>query len=165
VATEIEAMSAIDKALAAMEPEAAQRVLRWAADKFGGGTIKVGAAGAFRRPAEGEQDAVEYQRISDLMDRAHPHSLVDHVLVASYWFQVVQGQENFTGQEVNDELKDLGHPSKNITDAYNSLMNRRPPAARQVQKTGSTKQARKRYRLTEVGVREVDRMIRGEPEE
>ena len=37
----------------------------------------------------------------------------------------------------------------NITDSYNSLIKRRPPAVRQVQKSGTTKQARKRYRLTE----------------
>ena len=85
--------------------------------------------------------------------------------MASYWFQVIKGQENFTSQEVNSELKDLGHGSKNITDSYTSLMDRKPPAVRQVQKAGSTRQARKRYRLTEVGIRSAERMLRGEDSE
>ena len=34
--SEIEAMSAIDKAVGALEPDEQKRVLRWAVDKFGG---------------------------------------------------------------------------------------------------------------------------------
>src|SRR5581483_2897913 len=110
---------------------------------------------------EGETDSSEYGRISDLMDAATPQTTADHVLVASYWFQVIQGKEDFTSQEVNAELKDLGQASKNITDSFSTLMKRKPPAVRQVQKTGSTRQARKKYRLTEPGIRTVQRMLRG----
>ena len=42
------------------------------------------------------------------MDAANPMTVVDHVLVGSYWFQVVKGQESFTGQEVNSELRTSG---------------------------------------------------------
>jgi hypothetical protein len=166
---EIEAMGAIDKAMGALPADEQKRVLRWAIDKFGGGEVALpGAGGGGRRAlasgvgSEDERVPTAYERISDLMDTAHPTTTVDHVLVASYWFQVVRGQENFTGQEVNSALKDLGQGSKNITDAYTSLIKRTPPAVRQVQKSGSTRQARKRYRLTEVGIRSVERMIRGE---
>jgi hypothetical protein len=167
--SEIEAMSGIDQALGALEPDEQKRVLRWAIDKFGGGEVKLGMTAAGRSSigtVDGSGTGTgngsgEYARIADLMDAASPATVVDHVLVASYWFQVVKGQENFTGQEVNSELKDLGHGASNITDSYNSLIKRRPPAVRQVQKSGTTKQARKRYRLTEVGVRTVDRMISG----
>lgn len=166
---EIEAMGAIDKAMRGLQADEQKRVLRWAIDKFGGGEVALpgegrGGHGASSSGTGSEDGRVPaaYERISDLMDDAHPTTTVDHVLVASYWFQVVRGQENFTGQAVNSELKDLGQGSKNITDAYTSLMQRRPPAVRQVQKSGSTRQARKRYRLTEVGIRSVERMIRGE---
>ena len=171
--SEIEAMSAIDTAVGALEPDEQKRVLRWAVDKFGGGEVKLGTPGTGLGSAGSSNGSGEsngngsgaYARIADLMDAASPDTIVDHVLVASYWFQVVKGQESFTGQEVNSELKDLGHGASNITDSYNSLINRRPPAVRQVQKTGTTKQARKRYRLTEVGIRAVNRMIGGEAAE
>jgi hypothetical protein len=167
---EIKAMGAINAAMEDLEPEETKRVLRWAADKYGGGEVGIqpGTGGEGRAEAdsrERERGGAAYERISDLMDAASPISIVDHVLVGSYWFQVVNGQDGFTGQEVNAELKDLGHGSKNITDAYTSLMGRKPPAARQVQKSGTTRQARKKYRLTEVGVRAVERMLRGETEE
>ena len=168
---EIDAMGAIDKAMTGLEQDEQKRVLRWAVDKFSGGAVTVEqdrqgpsrSGGANGSGGDGGGTG-SYQRITDLMDAAHPSSIVDHVLVASYWFQVVRGQENFAAQDVNAALKDLGHPSKNITDSYASLMKRKPSAARQVQKAGSTRQARKRYRLTDPGIRTVEQMIRGESE-
>jgi hypothetical protein len=166
---EIEAMSAIDKALGSLQPDEQKRVLRWAIDKFGAGEVKPDTGAGGKRGAAGSGDGSqgytgggEYARISDLMDATSPTTTADHVLVASYWFQVVQGQDDFTSQAVNSELKDLGQESKNITDSFNTLMKRTPPAVRQVQKSGSTRQARKKYRLTEPGIRTVRRMIRGE---
>jgi hypothetical protein len=166
--SEIEAMGGIDKALGALEPDEQRRVLRWAVDKYGGGEVPAGGrvpAPGFGGAGLGETDGAigpSYARIVDLMDAANPGTVVEHVLVASYWFQVVNGQESFTGQAVNGELKDLGHPASNITDSFSSLMHRKPPAVRQVQKSGNTKQARKLYRLTEVGIRTVESMIREE---
>ena len=159
--TEIDAMKAIDTAMGSLDPNEAKRVLRWAVDKFGQSEVGVDL-GRGARSAVGHGPSPDFERISDLMDAALPDSVVEHVLLASYWFQVIQGRENFTGQEINSELKDLGHPASNITDSYNSLIKRKPPAVRQVQKTGSTKQARKLYRLTNEGVRAVERMLRGE---
>jgi hypothetical protein len=166
MAGEIDAMKAIDTAMESLEPDETKRVLRWAVDKFGASEVNLDVGpprGLRRTPSDGQQPA--FERISDLMDAALPNSIVDHVLVASYWFQVIQGRENFTGQEVNSELKDLGHPASNITDSYTTLMKRKPPAVRQVQKTGSTRQARKLYRLTNEGVRAVERMLRGDHED
>jgi hypothetical protein len=167
---EIEAMGAIDKALGGLEPDEQKRVLRWAIDKFGGVEVALGTAGGEGRSVAGSGNGseevggtTEYARIVDLMDAAAPTSTADHVLVASYWFQVVQGKDDFTSQEVNAELKDLGQASKNITDSFSTLMKRKPPAVRQVQKSGSTRQARKKYRVTEPGIRAVQEMLKGRP--
>ena len=98
--SEIEAMSAIDKAVGALEPDEQKRVLRWAVDKFGGGQVKIGTPagggdGGAAGMGNGSRDdgAGSCARISDLMDAARPTTVVDHVHVASYWFQVVRGQE------------------------------------------------------------------------
>jgi hypothetical protein len=163
--SEITAMGTIDKALGGLDTDAQKRVLRWAIDKFGSGEVKLGGGRTAARTSNGSEDdaePTEYARISDLMDAATPTTTADHVLVASYWFQVLQGKDDFTSQEVNAELKDLGQASKNITDSFGTLMKRKPPAVRQVQKTGSTRQARKKYRLTEPGIRSVQKMLKGE---
>lgn len=167
MAGEIEAMAAIDQALKELDEEERHRVLRWALDKFGGGQIGSDTSGKEDRRASDDHGArvSTFERIVDLVDAASPATTVDHVLVASYWFQIIRGQESFGSQEVNSALKDLGHGAKNITDAYDSLMTRKPPAVRQMQKSGSSKQARKRYRLTEAGIRTVERMLNPPPEE
>lgn len=172
---EIAAMAAINQAVDGLDADELGRVLRWAQDKFGDSRLLVGpsagvsvgipAALTANTTDGGIGLAGSYQRISDLMDAAGPRTTVDHVLVASYWFQVLQGAESFGSQDVNNELKDLGRASKNITDSYTTMMKRKPPFVRQVQKAGSTKQARKRYRLTVEGIRRVERMLSGETED
>jgi hypothetical protein len=166
---EIKAMSAINDAMEGLEEEEARRVLSWAVDKFGGGEPVTRSALGNRAGAGNGQrhdaNPAGYQRISDLMDAASPDSIVEWVLVGTYWHQIVRGDESVTGQQVNTDLKDLGHGSKNITDSYNSLISRKPPLVRQVEKSGRSKQARKKYRLTNEGIRAVERMLSGEAAE
>lgn len=156
-------MRSVDDALSQLEEDERRRVLTWAISKFGGKTEDHPAI-----TLDGEDtgeatksESSSYERIVDLVDAANPSSIVDYVLVATYWFQELNGEEEVTGRQVNAELKDLGHPSKNITDSFNSLIRRKPSQARQVKKSGSTRQAQKKYRLTNEGVRAVEQMISG----
>jgi hypothetical protein len=158
VASEIEAMGQIQDAMKDLEPAEARRVLAWTVE-WANEQLEAGFdAGLPRRQREGAGDdngdsggdePQVFERIADLVDAASPSTAAEYALVGSYWFQVVQGAENVTSQQVNNELKDLGHGIKDITTAFNSLKERKPPLARQVQKAGSTRQARKRYRLTQ----------------
>lgn len=163
---EIAAMGQLDKALTALEPDERARVLSWAVAKFGDGVASVEApkrqtGGDDERDVgkSAETNKPGFTRISDLMDDARPNSGHDYVLLASYWFQEIQGHDGVTGQQVNSALKDLGHGSANITTAFNALKARKPPLARQIQKSGTSRQARKKYRLTTEGVRAVERML------
>ena len=166
---EVEAMGTIEKTMIGLKDEEAQRVLRWANDRFGGDLATAEKApvrrpGAKRPGGNGGADETQetFERISDLMDAAGPSTGVERVLVGSYWFQVLQGEESVTGQQVNAELKDLGHPVSNITDAFGGLMKQKPGLARQVQKSGTSRQARKKYRLTDAGIRRVQKMLASE---
>ena len=60
---------------------------------------------------------------------------------------------------MNKKLKDLGYRVSNITTAFNGLINRRPQLVIQTKKSGTSKQARKLYRLTTEGQRAVERML------
>jgi hypothetical protein len=82
-------------------------------------------------------------------------------LVAGYWFGIIQKQTDFGAQDVNGELKHMGHGVHNITEAFNGLMNRSPQLVRQTKKAGTSKQARKRYALTDAGRKVVERMLAG----
>ena len=65
----------------------------------------------------------------------------------------------FAAINVNGHLKDLGHTVSNITRAFDSLINRSPRLARQIAKSGSAKQARKRYKVTREGIKRVKSML------
>src|SRR4051812_28623685 len=100
---EIEAMGQLDSAISGLEDDERERVLAWAVAKFGGGTVKLPAGGGSGGGGEdddapaGETGPKDYERVSDLVDAANPSSGLQYVLLGSYWFQQVQGEESFTG--------------------------------------------------------------------
>jgi hypothetical protein len=100
----------------------------------------------------------------DLFDAANPRTDPERAEVAAFWFQVIQNNSSWQSQTLNNALKDLGHGLGNVTDALNSLQERRPAHVRQVSKAGSSRQARKTYKLTTAGVNAVRAML-GRPAE
>src|SRR5688572_11371365 len=52
---------------------------------------------------------------------AEPTTDSDRALVAGYWYQFVEGQEDFGSQTINSDLKHLGHGVSNITKALERL--------------------------------------------
>jgi hypothetical protein len=86
-------------------------------------------------------------------------------LVVGYWFQVHQGMKDFDSQRVNAELKNMGHGVGNITEAFTRLIDRRPQFVIQTRKSGTARQARKLYRVTNEGIKRVQSMLGGQHEE
>jgi DNA-binding PadR family transcriptional regulator len=76
-----------------------------------------------------------------------------------FWLQECLHHEEWEGFAINSELKHLGHGLKNVTDALNALIDHRPQLVVQLRKSGKTKQARKRYKLTAEGARKVRQMV------
>lgn len=161
---EIKSMSQMSEALAQLDDDARARVLDWAAKRFGvplsrsprgSDTERDDLTGGLgERSQEGE-----FKVFADLYDAANPKQDTDRALVGGYWFQAVQGQPDFTGQQVNNALKDVGHGVSNITSALGSLQKHKPALVRQVAKSGRSRQARKKYKLTTAGVGTVRSMI------
>jgi hypothetical protein len=159
---ELKAMQAIVQVLDEIDTDARQRVIAWIADRYG---ISFGAKkGSWIRNDRGEEsdNATGYQfdSFSDLFDATAPDTESGMALVGGYWFQSVQANADFSSQQVNDELKNLGHALSNVTRAFDVLREAKPAMVRQIQKSGKTKQARKRYRLTEAGIKAVRGMVK-----
>jgi len=159
---EISAMMAINEALKDLSPDSVLRVIRWAADRF-----KVQASKTLGEPllppdASSEVLPTSTPQFSDaatLFDAAGPKTGAENALVLAYWLQKIIGRDEWTGFEINSELKHLGHGIGNITDALDSLISRKPALVIQTRKSGTSKQARKKYRLTQAGITEVQKMI------
>lgn len=162
---EIEAMRAVANAVQDLDDSARGRVLRWACDRFS--VAGVGKKVATIHPKDDSndgRDGREFETAADLLAATEPQTEAENVLAIGYWFQVALGQSDVEAQAVNTELKHQGHGVSNITRAFSSLMKQRPQPVIQVRKTGSSRQARKKYKLTTAGIDRVRRMIAGEHE-
>ena len=154
-------MNAVADALAELSSESIRRVLQWAGQFY---QVRGAAAPLTQRSGNGsvETGAGTVQTFDDvatLFDSANPQTASDKALVVGYWHQVLQGADDLDGYYLNKDLKHLGHPSSNITRDLDSLIARRH--VMQVRKAGSTKQARKKYKLTREGIKAVERMLSG----
>lgn len=164
-------MGAIEDAMSELSESERARVLRWAHDKYGDSKAPM-VTPAVRRAAGGEKDGrtppAEVDRtesIGDFYTRASPTTEHERALVVAYWVQEIRGDGEFDSQSVNKELKHLGHGVSNITRAFDVLKNQKPQLVIQTQKSGKSKQARKLYKVTEAGKKEIARMLAGEASE
>jgi hypothetical protein len=111
-----------------------------------------------RQPAGAPND---FDDAAALFAAANPTTNGDKALVIGYWFQQIEGNKDLDAQQVNTQLKQLGHGIANITGAFNDLMGTMPKLAIQVRKGGATRQARKRYRITTEGLKRVADLLAG----
>src|SRR5438093_838854 len=119
---EIEAMKAVSNAIKDLDKSAQGRVLTWAVCKYN-----------VQLPEANPRDGLSTESLSkkkqgigvDLpttFAAASPKSDTDGALVGAYWLQISKGQADVDAQEVNRELKQLGHGVGNITRAFDHLM-------------------------------------------
>jgi hypothetical protein len=92
--------------------------------------------------------------LSPLLERWAPARASERALLAAYAIDP-SGRKQLTSQAINDLLKENGLKVSNITRAIETNLKAKPPGMEQVGKRGDTKQARKKYRLTEAGVEKV----------
>jgi hypothetical protein len=158
---------------ATLEEDDIQRVLRWANEKYrfkAATTVSSAARGlgtldsmfTARPPSAPAADspAPAFGDLPALMDATKPTNGLERILVAAYFNQIVNGEGDFDSQSVNTQLKHLGYPSANITRDMVRLVDRTPKLVIQTRKEGSSQQARKKFRLTNEGVKMVDAMLK-----
>jgi hypothetical protein len=161
---ELEAMRQMSEILNNIEDESTiVRILQWLGSKY---AVSLGKAAvtASVKPEVGSTSTSTgtYGSIADFFDASNPITEAEKVLVISYWFQEVEGQSEVESQSVNTELKNLGHGVGNITRALGTLINKKPRLVIQTRKSGTSKQARKRYKVTVEGIRVVRSMLNAE---
>lgn len=162
---EIQAMADIEDALSSLDEDTTGRVLAWAISRFAPDASQLQSELSQSTPQLPESmtsdssQAVESLSLVELYDKSSPSTDAEKALVVAYWLQEHEGSEDVTSQQVNSELKHLGHGIGNVTRAFAALSKQRPTLAMQTRKSGSTKQARKKYRVTNEGVRYVENLM------
>ncbi|MFA5907299.1 MAG: hypothetical protein WC815_00825 [Vicinamibacterales bacterium] len=163
---EITAMQKVAEALKSLDTAAIGRVLQWAANHWSVPTPQVitGASipSTAKMPApivSADAPPPKYTDLGELFAAASPAADTDRVLVVGYWLQFIEGRSDLASFDVNKELKNLGHGVANVTTAFDNLKARKPAPVIQLKKAGTSKQARKTYKLTLAGKQAVEAML------
>ena len=169
-ANEFKSIQTVHDALEPLNDEARTRVLTYIASLLGIGALDVAGRSAPKENDfdEEEEDADEatkqestFPSIADLYAAASPKKNGEKALVAGYWLQVCQGARSFSGAAANKELTHLGHKLANITDAIDSMKSHKPMLMLQIKKSGSSRQARKLYKVSHAGIKRIEEMTGG----
>jgi len=155
---EIAAMQAIAAALRNLDVDAKGRVLRWAAERHGV-AVKGTQKAAERGNEIPDSPDATFEHFGDLFDACNPSNDSERMLVAGYWFQVLQQMTELDSQTLTKELKHAGHGIDHAPHSVDGLMTSKPSLMVQLKKAGSTRQARKKFKLTTAGIKRVKEMI------
>ena len=165
--SDLKALETILKALEPLPEAERERVLRWASEKLGVQNVAVTRPSGAPKKTPAIEVAFEkhpggFQNVGEFLAAASPTSDADRVLCVAAYLQDFSESPDFTtltGKQINDELKNLGHGVKNITDSINTLKARKPQHMIQTKKAGKAKQAWKEYRVTRAGVEYAYKLI------
>jgi hypothetical protein len=158
--SEVAVLTKVLEAMSELDEAGSRRVVSWLIDKYGL-PRDAGAAGRHfsAKAATAPSAAVAADDFAAFYADAAPTTDKDRALVAGYWTQVVKGESDLDSFALNRELTNLGHRVGNITKALSHLMNDNPQLVIQTRKSGGSKQARKKYRLSRAGIKAVEDLI------
>jgi hypothetical protein len=147
------------------DPEGKVRVIDWVIKKLSM-EIKAPKGGNIGQDDVGAIKMDDFESVSDIFTKIDPQTLNDKVLVVGGFLQKKgNGKKELTAREINDELKNLGYPVGNITNAISKLIKKRPQLMLQVRKEGKVKQAQKKYKVTDAGFKHIESLLIGNHEE
>ena len=173
---ELDAMTAVKDALVDLDDTARERVVWWAAQRFdmtlkGLGGSKPPRKDDRREDSEPDDDAEEndhdgkfgtheFEHFADLYEAVAPQSDNERLLVAAFWAHKYQSKTTFFSSGLNKELKDLGHAVGEVAHAMQRNIDQKPALILQLKKSGSSRQARKIYKLSHEGIKWVEARLR-----
>ena len=156
---EVKAITEVTKALADLTEEQRRNVLLYVNGRFGDRPL-ADARTTINPESEAPAPSTrQFDGVGDFFDAADPQTEAEKVLVIAYWMQVIEQAQDFESYPVNQQLKNLGHPISNITRALDSMMTQAPRLVMQTSKSGSSKQARKRYKVTREGIKRIQTIL------
>ncbi|PRH86769.1 hypothetical protein C5L14_15820 [Labrys okinawensis] len=169
---ELQAMQTLLSALEPLAADARERVITWVIGRYDMPPMRSRKTG-HKDENEGSDDGsvqqqftpangtVSFNSLAQLFAAADPQTNGQKALVVGYWLKKSEGIDDFESQSINTELKHLGHGVSNITAALEELKSTKPALAIQLRKSGTSRQARKKFRITHEGLKAVDTMICG----
>lgn len=160
---ELRAMITVYEALQGLDNDAKVRVIDWVLSKFelrtSKGFLPVDEQDAGGPVAAGKKGLMDFASAADLFAVANPKNTADKAIVVAAYLQISKGGADISGREINKELTQMGHGVQNITRAVEPLIRKKPQLLIQTRKEGKTKQAQKKYRVTNEGFALVKSLV------
>lgn len=165
---ELGAMVQVEQALVDLSEDERGRVLSWAVSRFGVALAIPKASSSKSLPANEEDESQqqveaakpgEIGSLAEFYDLASPSTDAEKVLVVGYWFQFREGAQELEALKINNQLKHLGHGVGNVSRALELHKSQKPALMIQKRKEGVTKQARKKFVVTNEGKKFVEKML------
>ncbi|MCP4215872.1 MAG: hypothetical protein GY765_14560 [bacterium] len=101
-----------------------------------------------------EKNIRDYDKVVDLFaDAVGAKKVSAKILLMAAYLQERLNQSEVTSYEVNSKLKRIGHRIPNITSSINGILKKNPALMIVVDKGGDKKQARRKFRVTEEGIK------------
>ncbi|KPK23931.1 MAG: hypothetical protein AMK69_17015 [Nitrospira bacterium SG8_3] len=155
-------MITVYEALKDLDDEAKGRVIEWVSGK-----LELVYAKRFRPESDMGPQGMEYEEkglldfasVAEAFAVANPKNTAEKALVVAAYLQASKGGVDVSGREINKELTQIGHGVRNITRAVEPLIKKKPQFLIQTRKEGLTRQAQKKYRVTNEGFTFVKRLI------
>ncbi len=110
-------------------------------------------APAVKAPSTKGLGLKRYKSIENLFLAANIDTVGSRILLAAAYLQEKSGFTEMSSYDINSRLKKMGYGVSNITTAINGLLNKKPPLMQQLRKEGDTKQAKRKFTVTEEGLK------------
>ena len=169
---EIDALSQVYDSLIGLNHAQIRRIIAWCSSRFGlleeKPTVEatepemeapVEPAEASEKPVEIEPEQIEptgfmkFNTVKDLFFASDVRNVTSKILLVAAFLHEKDNSKEFSSYEINTRLKQVGDGVQNITNSINKLLDKEPPLLMQTEKMGDTKQAKRKFRITEEGLR------------
>ncbi|UCH92405.1 MAG: hypothetical protein JSV88_19200 [Candidatus Aminicenantes bacterium] len=96
---------------------------------------------------------IEYDNFEDLLLFSNSKTNTAKILLAAAFLQDKKNLKEFGSYDISSMFKKIGEEVKHPSAAINSLMSKKPPLLVQTGTQGTSKQSRRKFRVTEEGLK------------
>ena len=97
----------------------------------------------------------QYDTVLDLFSEAKIKKSTGKILLMAAYLQERHNFKEITTYDINFRLKRIKHGVTNISSLINGILKRKPQLLDEIKKEGQTKHARRKFRVTEEGLKVV----------
>lgn len=169
---ELEALSKINDTINDLPEDAKIRVVAWLINKYSIYSNQPVNASVSPKKLLSENGVEEKEIVdgndqliatfsnpADLFAKCSPSKSGEKILVVAAYLQTKNSGKDLSGYEINQVLKNMGHKVESFSHRMDTLMGQKPQLMIQTKKCGNSKQGKKSYRVTDAGMKEVEKLI------